>query len=95
MVVLMMVLKINGTSPDHLIAGSLTTRFYVFTPNAYLSQNLDAIQWLTVLSFTLQTVRSLWPPVCVGERSARDWQYVKYCSERCRRESKKKPQLEK
>ena len=25
----MMVLKINGTSPDRLIAGSLTTRFFM------------------------------------------------------------------
>ena len=47
----------------------MTEFFYVFTPNTYLSQNLDAIQWLTV--------SKIYPPNCAfivaallrGERS--------------------------
>ena len=40
MVVLMMVLKINGTSPDHLIAGSLTTRFFMFLLQTHICHKI-------------------------------------------------------
>ena len=40
MVVLMMVLKINGTSPDHLIAGSLTTHFFMFLLQTHICHKI-------------------------------------------------------
>lgn len=65
----------DGLENQRYVARSFDRRFpdnsffYVFTPNTYLSQNLDAIQWLTV--------SKIYPPNCAfivaarlrGERS--------------------------
>lgn len=69
MVVLMMVLEINGPSPDRRFPDN--SFFYVFTPNTYLSQNLDAIQWLTVSKIYPPNRACIVAALLRGERSGR------------------------
>ena len=65
----------DGLENQRYVARSFDRRFpdnsfsYVFTPDAYLSQNVDAIQWLTVSRIYPPNRAFIVAALLCGERS--------------------------